>query len=98
MQPETQPCLGGQDEIFLAGESGHRRTNSGAYWTADLRSLAARGNRPDEGAPATTATDQREIALLVVSTVAADGVRLQFIRCLVHLQRVQRQPELRHAS
>lgn len=72
MQPEAQPSLGRQHEVFLAGESGHRCADSGAYRTADQRSLAACGNGPDEGAAATTAADQGEIAFLMISTVAAE--------------------------
>ena len=98
VQPEAQAGLGRKDEVLLAGQSGYRCTGSGADRSADKRSLAASSNGPNEGAAASTATDQGEIALLMVSAEATDRVRVLFVRCSVHLQRVERQPELRHAT
>ena len=93
MQPEDQPGLGREDDVLLAGQSRHCRTGSGSHRTADERAFTAGGKGTDKGAAATTAADQGEIPLPMVSAVAADRAGVQFVRGSVHMQRVKRQPD-----
>ena len=83
-----KPGLGGQDDIFLAGEGGARSTRTAAGQRADRRALSAAGHRSKDRAESRAAARSHCSSLPSVFADVFDFVGLHGIARSIDADRI----------
>src|SRR5258707_14018617 len=89
-QAKAEPGLRRQRDLLLARGRCPRRSGPGADCTANQSARATPGETSDERAARSTATDEAEVALIVVPALQAVGAALHVVRLAVHFDGVER--------